>query len=105
MDATRHNGVCGTTMDTSGINTTSTIHKKKTWLELRESVSDLRKQLSKLSSMVPMNVEFRKLSDGRTRIYYLSTPPSGWETTLLFTDLPANLCATRDGQPPPTRQK
>lgn len=77
----RQNGVSGADNNSAP--------KKKTWLELRESVTDLRKQLSKLSSMVPMNIVFRKLSDGRTRIYFLSTPPNGWETTLLCTDIPA----------------
>lgn len=62
--------------------------RKKTWSELRDSVSELRKVLSKLTTVVPMNIEFRNLSDGRTRIYFLSTPPNGWETTLLCTDIP-----------------
>lgn len=52
--------------------------RKKTWSELKESVTELRKQLSRLSTMVPMNIQFRKLSDDRTRIYFLGTPPSGW---------------------------
>lgn len=63
------------------------IARKKTWLELKESVTELRKQLSRLSTMVPMNIQFRKLSDSRTRIYFLGTPPNGWETTLLCTDI------------------
>lgn len=63
-------------------------HRKKSWSELKESVTDLRKQLSRLATMIPMNIEFRRLSDGRTRIYFLSTPPKGWETTLLCTDIP-----------------
>lgn len=62
-------------------------HRKKSWTELKESVTDLRKQLSRLVTMVPMNIEFRHLTDGRTRIYFLSTPPNGWETTLLCTDI------------------
>lgn len=99
MDAplARHNGVYTATDGSAPVT-----NRKKTWLELRESVTDLRKQLSKLSTMVPMNIEFRKLSDGRTRIYFLSTPPNGWETTLLCTDISANVNAmtapTRDGQ-------
>lgn len=66
--------------------------KKKSWSELKSVVSDLRRGLSGLSSMVPMNVHFRTLSDGRTRIYFLSTPPNGWETTLLYADIaPASI--------------
>ena len=60
---------------------------KKTWSELKTVVNDLRRQLSTLSSMIPMNINFRTLTDGRTRIYFLSTPPNGWETTLLYTDI------------------
>lgn len=60
---------------------------KKSWSELKSVVSDLRRSLSGLSSMVPMNVHFRTLSDGRVRIYFLSTPPNGWETTLLYADI------------------
>lgn len=63
-------------------------HRKKSWSELKESVTDLRKQLSRLATMIPMNIEFRRLTDGRTRIYFLSMPPNGWETTLLCTDIP-----------------
>lgn len=70
------------------INANKSETRKKTWTELRDLVTDLRKQLSKLSTMIPMNIEFRNLSDGRTRIYFLSTPPNGWETTLLCTDIP-----------------
>lgn len=45
--------------------------RKKTWSELKESVTELRKQLSRLSTMVPTNIQFRKLSDSRIRIYFL----------------------------------
>lgn len=60
---------------------------KKSWSELKTVVNDLRRQLVTLSTMIPMNINFRSLSDGRTRIYFLSTPPNGWETTLLYTDI------------------
>lgn len=65
--------------------------KKLSWTELKEVVSDLRRQLSGLSSMVPSSVTFRTLPDGRTRIYFLGTPQNGWETTLLYADVP-NVC-------------
>ena len=61
---------------------------KKSWSELKTTVNDLRRQLATLSSMVPTSISFRSLSDGRTRIYFLGTPPNGWETTLLYTDIP-----------------
>lgn len=71
--------------------------RKKTWSELKESVTELRKQLSRLSTMVPTNIQFRTLSDSRIRIYFLGTPPNGWETTLLCTDItPAMLANTND---------
>uniref|UniRef100_A0A1B0AJ65 Dipeptidyl peptidase 9 n=1 Tax=Glossina pallidipes TaxID=7398 RepID=A0A1B0AJ65_GLOPL len=60
---------------------------KKSWSEIKETVNEIRKQLSGLSSMVPTNIQFRNLSDGRVRCYFLSTPPNAWETTLLYTDI------------------
>lgn len=60
---------------------------KKSWSEIKATVNDIRKQMSNLSSMVPTNIQFRTLSDGRVRCYFLSTPPNGWETTLLYTDI------------------
>lgn len=71
---------------------------KKSWSELKSVVSDLRRSLSGLSSMVPMNVHFRTLSDGRTRIYFLSTPPNGWETTLLYADIAPYTLNDEDGE-------
>lgn len=64
--------------------------KKKSWSELKGVVSDLRRQIMNLSTMVPMNVNFRTLSDGRVRVYFLSTPPNGFESTLLYTDVNPN---------------
>lgn len=63
---------------------------KLSWHELKGVVSDLRRQLSSLSTMIPTAISFRTLQDGRTRIYFLSTPQNGWETTLLYTDVPNN---------------
>ncbi|GJQ74394.1 hypothetical protein Trydic_g21268 [Trypoxylus dichotomus] len=60
---------------------------KLSWSELKGVVSDLRRQLSSLSTMVPSSISFRTLPDGRTRIYFLSTPQNGWETTLLYADV------------------
>lgn len=78
-------------------NDTEPTPRKKSWSELKESVTELRKQLSRLSTMVPMNIQFRKLSDSRIRIYFLGTPPNGWETTLLCTDItPAMLTSNSD---------
>ncbi|KAI5634622.1 dipeptidyl peptidase 9 [Phthorimaea operculella] len=61
--------------------------KKYTWAEVRQAVHDLRKELSSLSTMVPMAISFRKLANGKTRIYFLRTPQNGWEITLLYTDV------------------
>nr|CAD7590220.1 unnamed protein product [Timema genevievae] len=64
------------------------VSKKKSWSELKNVVCELRRQLSGLSTMVPGSLAFRTLPDGRTRIYFLSTPANGWETTLLCADVP-----------------
>ncbi|XP_061725446.1 dipeptidyl peptidase 9 [Cydia pomonella] len=61
--------------------------KRYTWSEVRQAVHDLRKELSSLSMMVPMAISFRKLGNGKTRIYFLRTPQNGWEITLLYTDV------------------
>ncbi|XP_055541148.1 dipeptidyl peptidase 9 [Wyeomyia smithii] len=65
--------------------------RKKSWSELKSIVNDTRRQMSSLASMFPMSVNFRTLSDGRTRVYFLSSPPSnGWDTVLFYTDVPAS---------------
>ncbi|CAH2261302.1 jg21970 [Pararge aegeria aegeria] len=61
--------------------------KKYSWAEVRQAVHDLRKELSSLSTMVPMAISFRKLGNGKTRVYFLRTPQNGWEITLLYTDV------------------
>lgn len=81
-------------------NNAESIGRKKTWSELKESVTELRKQLSRLSTMVPMNIQFRKLSDSRIRIYFLGTPPNGWETTLLCTDITPAMLSTDSNNDP-----
>ncbi|CAG9836464.1 unnamed protein product [Diabrotica balteata] len=68
--------------------------RKLSWSELKGVVSDLRRQLSSLSTMVPSSITFRTLQDGRSRIYFLSTPQNGWETTLLFADVPNTIQPT-----------
>lgn len=86
-----------TSQSPSLLNDIEQFTRKKTWSELKESVTELRKQLSRLSTMVPTNIQFRTLSDSRIRIYFLGTPPNGWETTLLCTDItPAMLANTND---------
>ncbi|XP_022818946.1 dipeptidyl peptidase 9 isoform X3 [Spodoptera litura] len=61
--------------------------KRYTWAEVRQAVHDLRKELSCLSTMVPIAISFRKLANGKIRIYFLRTPQNGWEITLLYTDV------------------
>lgn len=61
--------------------------RKYSWAEVRQAVHDLRKELSSLSAMTPMAISFRKLSNGKTRVYFLRTPQNGWEITLLYTDV------------------
>ncbi|CAD1477640.1 unnamed protein product [Heterotrigona itama] len=67
---------------------TDTAISQRSWSELRGVVSDLRRKLSGVSvGSVPGSITFRSLPDGRTRIYFLSSPSNGWETTLLFVDI------------------
>ncbi|CAG9789812.1 unnamed protein product [Diatraea saccharalis] len=61
--------------------------KRATWAEVRQAVHDLRKELASLSAMTPMAISFRKLANGKTRIYFLRTPINGWEITLLYSDV------------------
>ncbi|KAH8340890.1 hypothetical protein KR059_009332 [Drosophila kikkawai] len=68
----------------------------KSWAENKQVVQEMRKKMCNLSSMVPTNVQFRHLSDGRARCYFLGTPPQSWETTLLFADI--NLLQTEEQQ-------
>ncbi|KAL0853091.1 hypothetical protein ABMA27_012861, partial [Loxostege sticticalis] len=68
--------------------------KRYTWAEVRQAVHDLRKELSSLATMVPMAISFRKLGNGKTRIYFLRTPQNGWEITLLYTDITPSTQAT-----------
>ncbi|XP_052132505.1 dipeptidyl peptidase 9 [Frankliniella occidentalis] len=63
---------------------------KKTWGELKVAVGDLRHQLSGLYAMVPSNITFRSLPNGRTRIYFLPNHMNGSEVPLLFTDVSAS---------------
>lgn len=67
---------------------TKNTNSRLSWSELKGVVNDLRRQLSSLSTMVPTSISFRTLQDGRTRIYFLSTPQNGWEMTLLYADVP-----------------
>ena len=77
-------------MDNSGLIICST-NGKKSWQQIKSTVTDFRRRMSNLSSIYPMNVSFRTLSDGRIRMYFLSPPPNnGWETVLFFVDIPAN---------------
>ncbi|EDW43570.1 GM23448 [Drosophila sechellia] len=68
----------------------------KSWAENKQVVQEIRKKMCHLSSMVPTNVQFRHLSDGRARCYFLGTPPQSWETTLLFADI--NLTQSEEQQ-------
>lgn len=73
--------------NTSSHKNSQSIEKKKSWSELKTAVNDIRRQFASLFSLLPTNINFRTLSDGRTRVYFLGTPPGTWETTLLYTDI------------------
>lgn len=55
---------------------------KKSWEELKTSVTDIRKKFSSLSTAVPTNIRFRELADGRMRIYFLCS-----QSNLLYVDI------------------
>lgn len=65
--------------------------RKKSWIELRKEVRNVRRQLSSISAKVPSYFEFKEMvaeNDSRFyRIYFLSTQASGRETTLLYCDV------------------
>ncbi|XP_060862612.1 dipeptidyl peptidase 9 [Metopolophium dirhodum] len=60
---------------------------KKTWSEIRQTVCDFRHRLSTVSVMSISHVSFRRLQNGKTRVYFLSAPVNEFET-LLYVDLP-----------------
>lgn len=98
----------GNTSQASPNNETEPVTHKRSWTEIKESVNEIRKQLSRLSAMTPSNIEFRKLTDNRTRIYFLGTPPNGWETTLLCTDITPDMLKSysiKEEQPQPQRTR
>jgi hypothetical protein len=66
---------------------------KKTWAELKQNVSDIRKKISALSYAIPTNVQFRELADGRLRIYFLCESKSD---TLLYVDINASTTTTEN---------
>jgi hypothetical protein len=55
---------------------------KKSWEELKTSVTDIRKKFSSLSTALPTNIRFRELADGRMRIYFLCS-----QSNLLYVDI------------------
>lgn len=76
--------------ETDGTSTAESVSvpsKKYSWSEVRQAVHNLRKELSSLFAVVPTGISFRKLGNGRMRIYFLSLPQNGWEITLLYTDV------------------
>ncbi|XP_053659777.1 dipeptidyl peptidase 9 [Anopheles marshallii] len=70
--------------------TDCTIPRKKSWSELKSIVNESRRQMATtMAASFPMSVNFRTLSDGRTRVYFLSPPPAnGWDTILFYVDVP-----------------
>ena len=63
----------------------------KRWAETRQTVRELRRQISCLASRVPSSFSFRQLSPSLMRIYFLSAPANGRETTLFYCDVDATL--------------
>lgn len=70
----------------------------KTWNELHASVQAYRRKLSKLSTKVPANFAFRQINATLIRLYFLSVPKGGKETTLLYIDIPQQASWSRSGE-------
>jgi dipeptidyl-peptidase 9 len=86
MDSNSSNSSCG-----SGSLKLTKETGRKSWSELKEVVNNMRRQMTNISCMFPMSVNFRELSDGRNRIFFLSTPPNSFgDTTLLYCDIAAD---------------
>ncbi|XP_050068403.1 dipeptidyl peptidase 9 [Anopheles maculipalpis] len=104
--SSRHNTAPGSRTNVTGVGmvngitstgrwettTTSTaIPRKKSWSELKTIVNETRRQMAMTMAVsFPMSVNFRTLSDGRSRVYFLSPPPAnGWDTMLFYVDVPS----------------
>lgn len=59
---------------------------QRTWAEMRQTLHQLRRSLSALSSRTPQNFSFRRLADGRLRVYFLSAR-TGSENQLCYVDI------------------
>ncbi|GIY71716.1 dipeptidyl peptidase 9 [Caerostris darwini] len=70
--------------------------KKKSWSELKTQVRGVRRSLSNIPAKVPSFFEFKEIVIENEplkhfyRIYFLSTPACGRETSLLYIDVPIN---------------
>lgn len=71
----------------NGDQSVSNLQGKKTWSEIRQAVCDFRHRLSTVSVLSISHVSFRRLQNGKTRVYFLSAPVNEFET-LLYVDLP-----------------
>ena len=60
---------------------------QRSWAEMRQTLHQLRRSLSALSSRTPQNFSFRALPDGRLRVYFLSAR-AGSENQLCYVDIP-----------------
>lgn len=67
-----------------------TLTKKCSWTELKTIVSDLRREIATISSLQPMQISFRRMSNGRVRIYYLVNSPDCWGIPLLYVNVPSS---------------
>lgn len=85
LSTTSQQGSCSSQPNASS--SQSRANEKKSWPELKDIVTEMRRQFMSLSSMVPTSISFRRLTDGRIRIYFLSTPQNGYESTLLYSDV------------------
>lgn len=61
--------------------------RPKSWSELRQRVRESRRQFSS-SHRTPTSFVFRKLEEGKTRLYFLCLPQQGRETTIIYSDIP-----------------
>ncbi|XP_037068857.1 dipeptidyl peptidase 9-like [Pollicipes pollicipes] len=59
---------------------------QRPWAEMRQTLHQLRRSLSALSSRTPQDFSFRRLPDGQLRVYFLSAR-TGSENQLCYVDV------------------
>jgi len=73
------------------------VSSRPSWAELRQTVRDVRSQVSSRGLRTPSCLTFRR-TGGRNRLYFLSEPATKRDTSLLYVDLPPSPGQTTNPQ-------